>query len=236
MIFFRERSTAAELMDDPGSDKKLLFRTFDQFEPINRLLGRSRYFIERMLLPNMERQGSRLLTVVDIGAGGGDFALLLARSLERRGRTANIVCIDNDPRAVEYARERCRSRKNITVVRGSAFDIGKLPNRPDYLFANHLLHHLPDDACAELLRIVHAEVACGYLLTDLERGTLWYCLYALTAAVLFRNSFALPDGLLSIRKGFRTAELVRIIGRAGLSPAPRVRRLLPGRLVIDNLM
>jgi SAM-dependent methyltransferase len=235
VIFFPQRSNDPELMDNRSGDTALLMKTFSHFKPINLLFGRSRYFIYRMLLPHMERQQRRLFTIVDAGAGGGDFALLLARALERHSIAANIICIDSDPRAVAYAAQQCREVKNISVVRESALNLAKLPSPPDYLFASNLLHHLSEEACVKLLRTVNDQARCGYVIADLQRSAFWYCLYALFAGVFFRNSYALSDGLLSIRRGFTESELASIIELAGISPGLRIRRLLPGRLVVDTL-
>ena len=235
MIFFKRRSDAPELMDDRSGDSALLFKTFSHIKSINLLFSRSRHIIYQVLLPHMERQPRRIFTIVDAGAGGGDFALLLAHALERRSIAANIICIDSDPRAVAYAELQCRSAKNISVVRESALNLAQLPSPPDYLFASNLLHHLSDEACVKLLRTVNDQARCGYVITDLQRSAFWYCLYALFAGVFFRNSYALSDGLLSIRRSFTLPELALLIERAEISAAPRIRRLLPGRLVVYNL-
>ena len=231
---FKTRSLAPELMDDHGGDKRLLFRTLGHFKLINALFARNRFFA-KTLAAHIGCQGQRVFTIVDVGAGGGDFALRLARQLDRRSIRARIYCIDNDPRAVEYARDRCSGRPEIIVLHESFRHLPALPHSPDYVFSNHLLHHLTDDDGIDLLRIVGASARIGWIVSDLERSAFWHCLFGAFASVFLRDGYTKDDGLLSIRKSFTKKELAHIVEKAAVQAGPRVRAMFPGRLVVESL-
>jgi len=226
------RSTDPEIMDDPGGDERLLFRTLDQFSIINFLFSRNRFLARTLIVPHMRRQRARGFTVCDLGSGGCDFGLWLSRYLSARTIEARILCVDSDPRVVEYAKRRCSADKAISVMEGSALSLDASGIRPDYIFSNHLLHHLPDEELVALLALVHRSARLGYILNDLVRSRQSYLFFCAFASAFLRNTFARADGLLSIRKGFTPTELESFVNRAGVDPRPRMERFFPGRIVL----
>jgi 2-polyprenyl-3-methyl-5-hydroxy-6-metoxy-1,4-benzoquinol methylase len=232
MEWFDVRSTKPEIMDDRDSDATLLFRTLDQFSLINLLFSRNRFLARTLIVPHMRRQRSNGFTVCDLGSGGCDFALWLSRFLSARAIKARIYCIDSDPRVVEYAQQRCSGIDDITVLNGSALRFDECGIRPDYIFSNHLLHHLTEDELVALISLVHRSARLGYVLNDLVRSKQSYLFFLAFTTAFLRNTFARADGLLSIQKAFTPLELARFVGRSGVVPRPRMKLLFPGRIVL----
>lgn len=234
MEWFKVRSTQPELMDDHGGSTTPLFRTLDQFSIINALFSRNRFLAKTLIIPHMRRQQGRSkpFSICDLGSGGCDFALWLSAYLADRSIPARIYCVDNDPRVVEFARNRCHGNDNIVVVNESALRFTDAGICPDYVFANHLLHHLPDEELVALLGLVHRSARLGYVLNDLVRSKRSYVLFMLFASLVLRNGYARSDGLRSIEKGFTTSELESFVNRAEIAPPPRLERFFPGRIVL----
>lgn len=226
------RTGATELMDDPAADESLLLATVKQFDAINRLLSRSRTLISRYILDDAARRGLAEYTVLDIGAGGCDIAEWLVDAARRRGQCPRVICLDADPRIAAYARRRVAGSDSLEVVEAAAEDLPRL-GPVDYVFANHFLHHLGDDEIARLLPAVASAARNVFVINDLKRSRLSHTGFTVLAALFFRRSFALTDGRISIRRGFRRGELEDLIRRAGLGAADvRVRSLFPGRLAV----
>jgi 2-polyprenyl-3-methyl-5-hydroxy-6-metoxy-1,4-benzoquinol methylase len=144
-----------------------------------------------------------------------------------------VTAYDHDPRVVAYARRRYGHIAGLSIVEANVLDVDFGPV-PDFVFGSHLLHHLDDAHCERLLARLSSLPACGILLSDLQRSALAYAAYAVLA-LPFQRSFALQDGLLSIRRGFRIGELQTLVDRAALDPAAwRVRRLFPFRVVLTR--
>jgi 2-polyprenyl-3-methyl-5-hydroxy-6-metoxy-1,4-benzoquinol methylase len=222
---------AHERMDDPASDTAQLYRTLGQFRYINALLSRSRALLRSLIVPHM-LQASRAVTVLDVGAGGCDIDMWLYRACRRRGIPVHIVCVDHDPRVVAYARRRIAHRHGLSIELADAREICR-ERRFDYVFANHFLHHVPDSQAAEMLALISGAATRGFLINDLHRDLLSYVAYTLCAAATMHNSFAFYDGRMSIRKGFRAAELRGIAREAGVDA--RIERRLPGRIIMYRL-
>ncbi|HKK48278.1 MAG TPA: methyltransferase domain-containing protein [Alkalispirochaeta sp.] len=218
-------------MDFPDADETLLIATVRQFRTINRLVSRSRSLIRRHILRDAQRRGLSQITVLDVGAGGCDIGVWIAAAAARYGIEARVICLDQDPRIIAYARECTAQTPRVEVVEGSAAELDHL-GPVDYIFANHFLHHLPDEVIVELLPQLARTARYGYVLNDLRRSRLSYVGYSLLAGLFFRGSFAYYDGRLSIRRGFTKSELRRLVGDGGQAAAARVVSLTPGRLAV----
>ena len=102
----RQRAVGAvELMDQPDCDPQLLDNTYRQFGVINRALSGWRRLYLREVRPLLSRE-SGPATLLDIGSGGGDLAVMLAGWAARDLLDLSITGIDPDPRATAFARRR----------------------------------------------------------------------------------------------------------------------------------
>src|SRR5208283_4709268 len=110
----RRRRRLPELMYDPHGDRLRLIATHNQFRLTNRLFSRYRTLLTRHVLRDMERlrrrsRPVRPFTVLEIGAGGCDVSIWLAKACRTRGIETRITCIDNDSRIAGHARRRIRA-------------------------------------------------------------------------------------------------------------------------------
>ena len=192
-------------MDLPDSDPARLEATLRQFSWINRLLTGARRLLERTVLEDIRRRPGPC-TLLDVGAGGADLALWLAR-------------------------RRCAGVERIRVRLGSAAELERLDGF-DYVFANHFLHHLQDAQVAPTVAAMLGRARRLLVITDLLRSPASYFWYALFAGVFLHGSFAAYDGLLSIRRGFLPEELSALLACAAPEGRLEVRREPPGRVVV----
>jgi hypothetical protein len=228
---FSQREDLIEEMDRPDCPENQLFRTLDQFERINRLFSRYRTLLNRYLLADMEQHPGRPYRLVDLGAGGCDIGRWLVRQCRSRRLTLTITAIERDPRVACYARAACDAYPEIEVLELDVRDALPL-DEADYVFANHLLHHLPDDACATLIQqLDHAGIR-RFLLSDIVRSSWAFLGYGLCTRPFFHNSFIVADGLTSIRRGFTLEELRTLLCEIPARHKLTLHRLVPSRFVI----
>jgi 2-polyprenyl-3-methyl-5-hydroxy-6-metoxy-1,4-benzoquinol methylase len=221
------RSVAIERMESADAPEDRVFRTLDQFRIVNRLFARHPTALSRTVLRAMRRDPAREYRLTDLGAGGCDIDRWLVRRCRGAGLRLRVRAIERDPRIRRYAAAANAGYPEIEVVAADALDAAAW-GAPDFVFANHLLHHLSDEAVVELLRRLDASGA-RYILSDLVRSRGAVLLYALFAGIFFRGGFLCEDGLISIRRGFTRAELNALIARAGLRRRPLLRRRFPFR-------
>jgi hypothetical protein len=225
------RAEVVEEMDRPDSPQELLDRTLTQFQLVNRIFTRYRRVLTRSVLQDMAEDGSRSYRLADLGAGGCDIARWLVRRCRERGLRLAILAVEHDPRVARYARAANAGYSEIQVVEADALN-GELWKGADYIFANHLLHHLSNEKCIELIRQIDRSGPRQYLLSDLVRSRWAYYGFRLVVPAFFRNSFVVHDGLASIRRGFTLPEVRTLIRAAAPVHPVAICRHLPSRFVI----
>jgi hypothetical protein len=97
------------------------------------------------------------------------------------------------------------------------------------VISNHLLHHLDTDELAALLADSRTLSRGPVIHNDLSRDRAGYGLYAAATLPFARRSFIHQDGLLSVRRSYRRAELQEIV-----PPGWRVRSMFPQRLLLTH--
>jgi ubiquinone/menaquinone biosynthesis C-methylase UbiE len=84
------------------------------------------------------------MTVADIGAGTGYFAVRLARAVPR----GQVIATDLEPDMLRYLEERARREQlpNLHVATATATTSGLAPSSVDAILVVHVWHHLADKA------------------------------------------------------------------------------------------
>lgn len=213
-------------MDDPNCDQDRLFATYAQFRAVNALVAGWRRVYLRDVRPVLDRR--RASTLLDIGFGGGDIPLALARWASRDGLRLRVTAIDPDERAHEFVESRGLTGHGVDFRAASSRELVDAGERFDIVTSNHLLHHLEADARAELLAD-SADLAPLSLHSDIERGRLALAAFSAATKPLDRGSFVHYDGTLSIRRSYTAPELQAVVPAGWI-----VRRRFPYRLLLTR--
>jgi 2-polyprenyl-3-methyl-5-hydroxy-6-metoxy-1,4-benzoquinol methylase len=221
------RDTAVqELMDDAGCDACALHRTYARFAAVNRLVSGWRRTYRTQIRPLLS--ADRTTTLLDIGFGGGDLPRALRRWALRDGLELTVDAIDPDPRAVAFVSTR-RPTPGVRFRQADSAALVEAGERYDLVTSNHLLHHL-DAAGLQQLLADSARLARRLVLhSDLRRSRTAYLAWAAASWPTARDSFLFTDGLLSIRRSYRPAELA-----AAMPPGWQVRPQPPFRLLLTR--
>ncbi|MFH0343127.1 MAG: methyltransferase domain-containing protein [Chromatiales bacterium] len=214
-----------EIMDDPRCDCERLFRTYRQFRAVNAALSRIRSVYKRWIRPAM-RIPERSYSLLDIGFGGGDIARALHRWACADGLRLAITGIDIDARAYRYVKTLDWPER-VTFRVADVSELRAEQERYDFVFSNHLVHHLDTAALPPMLASAAALCAREVLFVDVRRSDLAYLGFAFLSAVAFRDSYIRHDGLISIKRSYTFRELAAIA-----PPGWTVERLFPFRLVL----
>jgi 2-polyprenyl-3-methyl-5-hydroxy-6-metoxy-1,4-benzoquinol methylase len=194
---------AVEEMDLPGCDPARLERTYAQFALVNRAVSGWRGIYRTLIRPGLS-PGSPT-SLLDIGCGGGDVPVRLARWAARDGLLLEVTAIDPDPRASRFARERNggagvtfrQATSSVLVEEGRSFDV---------VVSNHVLHHLETGGLPGFLAESAALCRGLALHNDLRRSAAAYALFY-AGSWMFSGSYIRQDGLTSIRRSYTSREL-----------------------------
>jgi 2-polyprenyl-3-methyl-5-hydroxy-6-metoxy-1,4-benzoquinol methylase len=221
----RRDTASRELMDDPGCDPERLERTYHQFTAVNRLVSGWRRLYRRRIRPRLDAR--RPTTLLDIGFGGGDIVRALAGWAARDGLLLRATAIDPDERALRHVRRLPDA--GVRFEQASSADLVARGDTYDLVVSNHLLHHLDAGELAALLTD-SLTLSRGLVIhNDLARGRAGYGLYAAATRPFAGGSFVHQDGLLSIRRSYRRAELL-----AAVPPGWQVTPMFPQRLLLTR--
>jgi 2-polyprenyl-3-methyl-5-hydroxy-6-metoxy-1,4-benzoquinol methylase len=215
-------------MDDPACDQRALERTYARFGIVNRLVSGWRRVYRERILPlaaAAQRDGTGRLSILDVGFGGGDVPVTLARWAARDGVDVRLTAIDPDARAYAFASRR-DAPPSVRFRPASSGDLVTAGERFDVVLSNHVLHHLDAAALDGLLADSERLARRIVVHNDIERGALAYQGYQVGITPLSPGSFLRTDGLRSIRRSYTLVELADVV------PAGwRVERQSPFRLL-----
>jgi 2-polyprenyl-3-methyl-5-hydroxy-6-metoxy-1,4-benzoquinol methylase len=200
---------AIEEMDRPDCDPVRLDRTYRQFALVNRVLSGWQGLYRSKVRPLLSATGPA--TLLDIGCGGGDLALLFARWAAADGIDLRVTGIDPDERAYRFAADRepapgvqfRQATSDELVAEGRAYDV---------VISNHVLHHLNAGELQSLLGDSSALALRAAFHNDLRRSAPAYALFA-AAALPLTGSYIRRDGLTSIRRSYTVPELAAVVPR-----------------------
>lgn len=199
----RRASDAVETMDLPDCDPRRLDRTYRQFAVVNKALSGWRRLYARELRPLLTMESAT--TLLDIGSGGGDLAVTLARWADQDKVKLEVTGIDPDWRAHRFAAGRPKI-PGVDFRQAHSSDLLREGRSYDVVISNHVLHHLRPAELQLLLAESQALSRRKALHNDLRRSPAAYALFSV-AALPFRGSFIRADGLTSIRRSYTPAEL-----------------------------
>lgn len=208
-VFLRERETQKkEFMDDPDCNKELLFNTYNQFRHINHYFSgwKSLYnrFIKPAALPSND-----VLSILDIGCGACDILSSILKWADEDGIKIEVYGIDPDQRLCEYFTKHSLN-KNIIYKPCSLQAIQSDSKKFDFVITNNIVHHLNQNELRYFFDNTKSICKNRIIFNDVSRSDLAWICYQFIARIFYRNSFALYDGSLSIKRAYTLNEMRQI--------------------------
>ncbi len=227
-FFLSERQPdLVEQMDRIDCDPIKLQNTYRQFSVINGLLSNWKRIYKQRIHPLLTTNPDKKYSLLDIGFGGGDIPLSIAKWANKDGFKLEITAIETDRRAYEFAQELPKN-PTVTFLNCSSSDLVKQQNYFDIVISNHVLHHLDESSTLKILSEAKSLATSLVIFNDIERSDIGYSLFNIFSRLLFRNSFITEDGLTSIKRCYTKRELNEI------SPYGwKVERSFPFRLLLS---
>jgi ubiquinone/menaquinone biosynthesis C-methylase UbiE len=212
---FVKRSSGIEIMDDLNCKGEVVNQTLRELEFINRTLGGNQITVSGVS-SLAEKKSSEILEVVDLGCGGGDMLLLLAKDLEEKKIKTKFVGIDANPNIIEYAKQHVKkpniSFSTVNILskefQSQTFDIG---------VATLFFHHFTSNQLSDALKKLYAQARIGIIINDLHRHPLAYYSIRLLTTLFSKSTMVRFDAPLSVLRGFSKKELEEILDKAGIN-------------------
>ncbi|MFZ5828232.1 MAG: SAM-dependent methyltransferase [Bacillota bacterium] len=212
---YHDRAAEPERMDDRSIGGPELEEALHQLSWINRLLGAAWVTLEGVVELWRRAGRPRRLHLLDVGAGAGDINRVLLRWARRAGVDLRITLVDIHPETCRHAARQFRDEERVTVEQGDLFALDA--HRADIVTASLVLHHVPTDELESALLSLRRAARLGVVVNDLHRHPVAEGFIAAATRLLSRNPMIRHDAPLSVRRGFRAAELEALRERPGLA-------------------
>ena len=228
---FRQRSYELENIDKGTYTSAEYEGCIVELQLVNEWLGDAKA-LRGSLLKEIERQGLRSFSILDVGAGSGELLRVVAKWARETDRTPLLVGLELNQRSAQAILEQSAEFSGITSVQGSGLVLPFPDAAIDYVMSSLTLHHFDDEGAVNLLREMGRVARRGIFVIDLHRNPMAYFFYTTLGHIILHNRLLREDGALSILKSFTPDELVQLGRQAGLSNAS-VEKHFPSRLVLS---
>jgi 2-polyprenyl-3-methyl-5-hydroxy-6-metoxy-1,4-benzoquinol methylase len=214
----RERARI-EYLDRPDLPRRELAESLADIARLNRV-GPTRALLADVA-PFFARfqaeRPKRPLRVLDLGTGGADVPVALARWARARGLRVSVVGLDVQHDVLACATPQSRRLPEVRLVAGDALRPPIRPGGVDLALCSLTLHHLPEDAVVALFRLMADVARLGFVVSDLRRSRPAYLAAWLATRLISRNRLTRHDGPLSVLRAYTPTELAKLSARAGLA-------------------
>ncbi len=197
---------------------------------INRYLGDVRA-LRKTLLREIGDQNLREFSLLDVGAGSGEFLRVVAKYARKNSIKTKLFGLELNERSAESIVEESKDFPEIHSIRGNAFHLPCADNSFDYTICSLFTHHFTDENVIEILGEMSRVSRRGIFIIDLHRHKNAYFWYKIFCTAFRISPLVREDGLLSITRSFVPHELKDLAEKAGLENIS-VENIAPARLVL----
>ena len=216
------RTDEEEIMDDFSITGDILDNTLDQLAGINKWLGGNQVTLSGLKTMLKKHSKDKIITIVDLGCGGGDMLRLIADYGRKHGYNFKLIGIDANEYTVEHAKKRSHTYHEIQFLKQDIFSEEFNVLSYDIVVATLFLHHFKENEIVSLLKSVLEKASIGILINDLHRHRLAYYLFKLLSLAI-KNKMIKEDGLVSILRGFKRIDLIQISKKLNVKSAIKWR-------------
>lgn len=224
----RHRSTASEWMDDPAATEAEFAAALRDLARINRISLAYQPTL-RWLDRLVARSGAKRLSVLDVGAGGGDMLRAIAEWGAQRGVMVELTGLDRSLWAGRYAMAAGTPARWITA---DLFELDPA-EQFDMVLCSLFTHHLRDPELVRFLRWIEGRARLGWLISDLHRHPVSWGFVWCVVRLMRMDPMVVHDSTVSIARGFRRAEWRRLLDQAGVTA--EIRWAFPFRWLVGTI-
>lgn len=214
MLNLHTRQYTKELLDDELVPFADIRQNMKELNIINTYLGGHAITING-IQKILQAFPAKTLTVCEIGCGGGDNLLAIAKWCFKQNITARFIGIDIKPACIAYAKIQC-GFLNAEWISGDYAKTVFPANKPDIIFSSLFCHHFKEDELVPMLQWMQHNSAKGFFINDLQRHLLAYHSIKLITKLFSKSYLVKNDAPLSVARGFTKKEWIQLLEWAGI--------------------
>ena len=208
---FSKRTLLPEKMDQPGVAADETRKALSELEVVNKLLGGYQVILDA--LKHLE-WNNQLVTIMDLGIGGGDMLRAIASWAEKNKVKLNLVGVDWNPVMIDYATAHSKNFPNIKYITMNVFDDRLLNEKADIVMNSLFCHHFDNKELIELVKRMYRLASRTVIINDLHRH--WFAYYSIKfiTAIFSKTYLVKYDGPLSVARSLTRNEWREILSKA----------------------
>ncbi|WP_239635459.1 methyltransferase domain-containing protein [Paenibacillus sp. H1-7] len=210
----RQRAEEPELMDDFSQGGEELREALQHLRRLNRIFAASSptlYGVNRLW---QAADKPDRLSILDIGSGSGDVNRRLLRWADVNGIKLRITLVDVTEEACEEARRFFHKEPRVQVLKRDLFELPE--GAADIVAGTQFVHHFEDQELPRVVEHMLKTSRLGVVINDIHRHWIAWTAVWLTARLVSSNRYIVHDGPLSVAKGFRSADWIRLGSELGI--------------------
>jgi len=204
-------------MDDLQCSGEVVNQTLRELEVINRWLGGNAVTLQGIKKILRGSKGTSPLRIADIGCGGGDVLMEIAKWGRRKKIPMELFGVDANPHIISFAKDNAKDYPEISFLAQNIFSEEFRKSKFDIVMATLFTHHFTNQEFGELLKSLRSQCSIGIVINDLHRHWLAYYAIKLLTKWFSKSSMVKYDGPISVLRSFSRADLESILHSTGMS-------------------
>ncbi len=211
----KTRSYEKEIMDEFSLGGEAMAQTLRELRFINHWLGGNAVTLQGLdILKDTISKPD--IEIADMGCGGGDMLVLMARWARKKQLAAQFFGIDANDYIIGYAQEHTTGFPEIRYQNLNVFSPEFQSQEYDIVTCTLFCHHFTDDELIELFRNLRQQVRVGIVVNDLHRHWLAYHSIKWLTRWFSKSYLVRNDAKLSVKRSFLRSDWERILKEAGI--------------------
>lgn len=199
-----KRSYEPELMDDFSIHDERVDLALKELRIINRFLGG--ITTTKSALKYFLNSDNNELSIIDIGSGSSDNLIASKKSFPY----LKIVSVDKNIRSLKSI------LKTSIKLNSDAFRVPVKDKSFDIVHASLFLHHFTTEETILLIKEFMRISRLGIVVNDLRRSFLALIGIKILTTVFSKSALVKNDAPLSVRRGFRKSELIKLLAYSNI--------------------
>lgn len=214
---FHYRSQAPEIMDDLLCSGEVVNQTLRELEVINRWLGGNQVTLQGIQLLLRNHRPNRVITIADLGCGGGDMLKLIADWGKKNKIGTQLTGVDANPHIIAFASTHSKDYPEIVFETVNILSEEFRKNKFDIIIATLFTHHFSDRELVKMLRVLKYQAQIGLVINDIHRHWFAFRSIQLLTRLFSKSAMVKFDAPLSVLRAFQHHELQTLLKNAGIS-------------------
>lgn len=215
MINLQLRTNAKELLDDEQVPFEAIQQNMKELNIINTYLGGHAITIKGVQKILQTCTAGQPVTICEIGCGGGDNLMAIAKWCLKNKIEAHFVGIDIKPACISFAKHQCKAL-NAEWIAADYLHADLSQKKPDIIFSSLFCHHFSEDELVHMFRWMQQNAAKGFFINDLQRHPLAYHSIKLITKLFSKSYLVKNDAPLSVARAFTKREWIQLLEWAGI--------------------